>query len=109
MPPIVARFEVESSGAKNSPWGLRAALSWSLTTPASTRTVRPCGSIDRIRFMCRDRSTTSPSLRDCPLVPVPPPRGAIRIPANRSSESSLAIRTRSSRSRGKATACGVSW
>ena len=27
--------------------------------------------------MCRDRSTTMPSVSDCPLVPVPPPRGVI--------------------------------
>src|SRR4051794_37747339 len=34
MPPIVAQLEVESSGAKNRPWGLSAALSWSLTMSA---------------------------------------------------------------------------
>jgi hypothetical protein len=31
-----------------------------------------------MRFMWRDRSTTTPSVSDWPLVPVPPPRGPSR-------------------------------
>ena len=45
--------------------------------------------------MWRETSTTSPSVRDWPLVPVPPPRGAIRIPAKRGSASRRPMRARS--------------
>ena len=56
--------------------------------------------------MWRDTSTTSPSVNDCPLVPVPPPRGAIAMPAKRGSASTRAIRCKSSVVRGYAIACG---
>ena len=60
MPPIVARLEVESSGGKNRPCSASAALSWSFTTPACTRTQRSSGLISRMRFMWRETSTTRP-------------------------------------------------
>src|SRR3712207_7057797 len=68
MPPIVARLEVESSGGKNRPCRASAALSWSLTTPACTRTQRSAGLISRMRSMWRETSTTRPSESDWPLV-----------------------------------------
>ena len=46
--------------------------------------------------MCRETSTTSPSVSDWPLVPVPPPRGASFRSAKRGSCAARAIRTRSS-------------
>ena len=49
---------------------------------ASTRTHLSSGLTSRILFMCRETSTTTPSVNDCPLVPVPPPRGARVTPAN---------------------------
>ncbi len=56
--------------------------------------------------MCREVSTTRPWPSDWPLVPVAPPRGRITTSVKHGSSSSLAIRTRSSRERGKATAPG---
>ena len=74
-----------------------AALSWSLTTPASTRTQRSAALISRMRFMWRDRSTTRPSVSDWPLVPVPPPRGAsLSAGEARLAAAVRAMRTRSS-------------
>jgi hypothetical protein len=62
-----------------------------------------------IRFMWRDRSTMIPSVSDCPLVPVPPPRGVNTSLANLDSLESFAMRTTSVELRGKTIACGVIW
>ena len=38
--------------------------------------------------MLRDRSTTMPSVSDCPLVPVPPPRAATAQPRDLATQAS---------------------
>ena len=75
MPPSVARLLVDSSGAKNNPCGFRNWLSWSFTTPACTRTQRSSILSSKMLVMWRERSTIMLLFIDCPLVPVPPPRG----------------------------------
>jgi hypothetical protein len=56
--------------------------------------------------MCRETSTTNPSVSNWPFVPVPPPRAARAMPAKRGSLVSRAMRTRSSVVRGNAIAWG---
>ena len=60
IPPMVARLLVEVSGPNIRPNGAAAPLSWSCTTPTSTRAVRASGSSSMIRFRCREQSSTMP-------------------------------------------------
>jgi hypothetical protein len=104
IPPIVARFDVEVSGPKPSPWRCAARLRSSCTTPGPTRTRSPSGSRSRIAFMCRDvSSTTPPAPAVWPARLVPAPRvitGTAKRPAT-----AIAAAT-SSASQGKATTSG---
>ena len=54
--------------------------------------------------MFRDRSTTTPSVSDCPLVPVPPPRAATATSRCAGSASSRASSWTSSACAGQITA-----
>ena len=56
IPPIVARSLVETSGPNIRPSGFRWALSWSSTTPGSTRTVIASRSTTPIRFRYFEKS-----------------------------------------------------
>ena len=75
IPPIVARFDVDRSGAKKRPCLRISAFKWSFTAPHCTRAQRSSTLISRIAFICLLVSTTMPAPKLCALVPVPPPRG----------------------------------
>jgi len=57
MPPMVSSGCWLITGGKNNHGGLMALLSWSFTTPASTRAQPSLYWISNIRFMCLDKST----------------------------------------------------
>ena len=60
MPPIVARFDVEISGANSRPWGLSARFSSSSTHPGSTRAQRSSALISSTRSKCFEQSRITP-------------------------------------------------
>ena len=66
--------------------------------------MRARGSSSTIRFMNREKSSTSPELTVCPARLVPAPRGVIGTP---SSPAARTAATTSSLSRGNATPAGV--
>src|SRR5215212_9791599 len=65
MPPIVARFAVEMSGANFNPSGCNSRFRSSSTQPGSTRAQRPAASISRTRLRYLDVSSTTPGPIDC--------------------------------------------
>ncbi len=74
MPPTFARLLVATSGPNCRPCGAAAALSWSSTTPGSTRAVIDCGSMSIARMYLL-KSRIKPAPIDWPERLVPPPRG----------------------------------
>ena len=74
MPPMVARSAVETFGAKNKPCFANIRLRSLKIMPGSTVIVRSSGLNSNTRVMKRLKSITTPLVKDCPLVPVPPPR-----------------------------------
>ena len=104
IPPIVARLLVEVSGPNISPCAAAARFSWSCTTPTSTTAVRASASMERIRFMCRDRSSTRPGPTVWPARLVPAPRGTTGTPNSPATRTAAAT---SSASRGNTTPSGM--
>ncbi len=104
IPPSVARLLVEVSGPNTRPKGAAARLRSSWTTPICTRAVRATGSMSRIVFMCRDRSTTTPAPTVCPARLVPAPRAVSETP---SSPATRTVATTSSAVRGNTTPRGM--
>lgn len=104
MPPMVARLEEDTSGAKRRLWGLRAAFSSSRTTPGWTRAVRASGSMARMRFRYFDVSITTPAPMACPAWEVPPPRG---VSGTSWRDATFTVLTTSSTERGMTTPSGV--
>ncbi len=104
MPPRVQREWVEGSGPKVSPYGRAASRSRSSTRPGWTTAVRASGSSDTRAFMCRVRSSTTPTPVACPAIDVPPPRGTTGTPASAQIRSAAAT---SCASRGATTPTGT--
>ena len=80
IPPIVARLPVDTSIGNQSPWGRRAVLSWSSTTPGWTVAVIASGSTSRIPSRCLLVSMTRASLTVWPHCDVPAPRAVTGTP-----------------------------
>ncbi len=106
IPPIVARSLVETSGANISPIGFRWALSWSSTTPDSTRMVIASRSTIPIRLRYREKSMTIAAPTVWPERLVAAPRGTI---GTRCSAAILTVAARSSADRGTTTPMGSTW
>ena len=104
IPPMVARLLVDVSGPNISPDGAAARLSSSCTTPTSTRAVRASGSSSRIRFRCREQSSTIPAPMVWPARLVPAPRGVTTMPSRLATRTVAAM---SSACRGKTTPIGM--
>ena len=106
MPPIVARFEVEMSGANRRPCGLSAWFRSSSTQPGWTRTQRSSALISSTRSKCFEQSRITPGPIDWPACDVPPPRAVIGTP-NRAQTRTAA--TTSAAVAGNATRSGTIW
>ncbi len=105
MPPTLARLLVATSGPNCKPRGAAAALSWSSTTPGSTRAVIDCASMSIARMYLL-KSRISPAPIDWPDRLVPPPRGTS---ARSWSLANWTAATTSSRVRGSTTPAGTIW
>ena len=105
MPPMQQRLLVEVSGLKNSPYGLSAMFSSSLTTPGCTLAHRSSALISSILFQCLLMSATIPLPTTCPAIDVPPALGIRSMPFSRAS--AISLRTSSTVS-GQATPYGIS-
>ena len=80
IPPSVARACVDGSGPNRRPCGAAAFCRLAITTPGSMRAVRASGSMSRMRFTCREKSSTTPVPTALPATEVPPPRAVSGTP-----------------------------
>ena len=80
MPPSVQRLWVAGSGPNVRSYLFAALRNSSSTIPGSTRARFASASSSTRRFMYLEKSKSTPSLTDCPGMPVPPPRAKTGAP-----------------------------